>query len=279
MFFERRGRECRRGSGGARQRVLPRQTRHPGHFDRAAAVRTRRRRRRREGLVDLFRARTAALPTVACASPPPGTPAATLRPVLGKGGCLSAAGPPRLVELLLEAFAATLPSVPVAGGARQFTTQPADLAVLLLDALVPRITLAPGRLRTAKSATLASHTARIGTCAPNLHTTSRIFSLLPGRVERRRRGCRPWVGSRRILSGNASIPPTIPGFLRALVEPCEPFSSTRLSDWFHVNACDRAARCAAPKWQRPALTPAPARRCERPGRPRPGRAARPISAV
>ena len=108
-------------------------------------------------------------------------PAATLRPVLGKGGCLSAAGPPRLVELLLEAFAATLPSVPVAGGARQFTTQPADLAVLLLDALVPRITLAPGRLRTAQSAALASHTARIGTCAPNLHTTSRIFSLLPGK--------------------------------------------------------------------------------------------------
>ena len=65
--------------------------------------------------------------------------------------------------------AATLPSVPVAGGARQFTTQPADLAVLLLDALVRRITLAPGRLRTAKSAALASHTARIGTCAPNLH--------------------------------------------------------------------------------------------------------------
>ena len=155
--------------------------RHPGHFNRAAAVRTRRRRRRREGLVDLFRARPAALPTVACASPPPGTPAATLRPVLGKGGCLSAAGPPRLVELLLEAFAATLPSVPVAGGARQFTTQPADLAVLLLDALVRRITLAPGRLRTAKSAALASHTARIGTCAPNLHTTSRIFSLLPGK--------------------------------------------------------------------------------------------------
>ena len=56
----------------------------------------------------------------------------------------AAAGPPRLVELLLEAFAATLPSVPVAGGARQFTTQPADLAVLLLDALVRRITLAPG---------------------------------------------------------------------------------------------------------------------------------------
>ena len=155
--------------------------RHPGHVNRAAAVRTRRRHRRREGLVDLSRARAAALPTVACASPPSGMPAATLRPVLGKGGCLSAAGPPRLVELLLEAFAATLPSVPVAGGARQFTTQPADLAVLLLDALVPRITLAPGRLRTAQSAALASHTARIGTCAPNLHTTSRIFSLLPGK--------------------------------------------------------------------------------------------------
>ena len=153
--------------------------RHPGHVNRAAAVRTRRRHRRREGLVDLSRARAAALPTVACASPPSGMPAATLRPVLGKGGCLSAAGPPRLVELLLEAFAATLPSVPVAGGARQFTTQPADLAVLLLDALVPRITLAPGRLRTAQSAALASHTARIGahqTCTP-LRGFSRFYPV------------------------------------------------------------------------------------------------------
>ena len=54
----------------------------------------------------------------------------------------------------------------------------------LLDALVPRILLSPGYPRTAASAALASHALRIGRCPPNLHTISRIFSLLPGNQRR-----------------------------------------------------------------------------------------------
>ena len=83
--------------GGAPQAVLPDTATPPGSRQPRRRSPERRRHRRREGLVDLSRARAAALPTVA-ASPPSGMPAATLRPVLGKGGCLSAAGPPRLVD-------------------------------------------------------------------------------------------------------------------------------------------------------------------------------------
>ena len=73
----------------------------------------------------------------------------------------------------------------------------------------------------------------------------------PGRVECWRRGYRPRVGGHRILSGDASVPTTIPGFQQALVEPCMPISSTRLSDWFHATTCDRPARGADAKWKRP----------------------------
>ena len=72
-----------------------------------------------------------------------------------------------------------------------------------------------------------------------------------GRVERRRHGYRSQVGTRCILSGNASVLPTIPGFRRALVEPCVPISSTRLSDWFHAEACDRTTRWAAARFTKP----------------------------
>ncbi len=49
---------------------------------------------------------------------------------------------------------------------------------------VPGVLLSSGRLRAAASVALATHAPRIGTCAPKLHTTSRILSLLP---EKRRR--------------------------------------------------------------------------------------------
>ena len=48
--------------------------RHAGHFDRAAAVRTRRRNRRRVGLVDPRRARAAAVAAILRTGPPSGTP-------------------------------------------------------------------------------------------------------------------------------------------------------------------------------------------------------------
>ena len=150
-------------------------------FDSAAAVGTRRRGRGPVRLVHLRRARAASLPAVACTGPPAGAPAASLPPVLGEGRGLAAAGTTRLVELLLEVFATTLPSVPVADGARQVIGQLLVLALKLLDALVLRIPLGPTRLRTTAFPHHARHTSGIGTCAPNLHTTSRIFSSIPGK--------------------------------------------------------------------------------------------------
>ena len=151
------------------------------------AVGTRPRRRRRMGLVNPRRAAAASLPPVPCTGPAAWAPAAPLRPVLGEGRGLPSARAAGGGELLLEVFATTLPPVPVAGGAHQVTVgarQVVDqfgvLPLELLNALVPRILLSPERLRTAASAALASHAPRIGSCAPNLHSTSRIFSPLPG---------------------------------------------------------------------------------------------------
>ena len=73
--------------------------RHAGHFDRAAAVRTRHRNRRRVGLVDPRRARAAAVAAILRAGPPSGTPPASLRPVLGKRRGLPATRPACLVQL------------------------------------------------------------------------------------------------------------------------------------------------------------------------------------
>ena len=94
-------------------------------------------------------------------------PAWRLRPVLGEGRGLPSARAAGGGELLLEVFATTLPPVPVPGGARQVTVgarQVVDqfgvLPLELLNALVPRILLSPGRLRTAASAALASHAPR-----------------------------------------------------------------------------------------------------------------------
>ena len=171
---------------------------HAGHFDGPAAVGTRPRRRRRMGLVNPRRAAAASLPPVPCTGPAAWAPAAPLRPVLGEGRGLPSARAAGGGELLLEVFATTLPPVPVAGGAHQVTVgarqvtvgarQVVDqfgvLLLELLNALVPRILLSPERLRTAASAALASHAPRIGSCAPNLHSTSRIFSPLPGNQRR-----------------------------------------------------------------------------------------------
>ena len=50
-----------------------------------------------------------------------------------------------------------------------------------LDALVARLVFSLGRLRTAASAALAGQMLHVsGSCAPKLHTTSRVFSTLPG---------------------------------------------------------------------------------------------------
>ena len=192
---------------------------HAGHFDGPAAVGTRPRRRRRMGLVNPRRAAAASLPPVPCTGPAAWAPATPLRPVLGEGRGLPSARAAGGGELLLEVFATTLPPVPVAGGAHQVTggahqvtggahqvtvgahqvtvgarqvtvgaRQVVDqfgvLPLELLNALVPQILLSPERLRTAASAALASHAPRIGSCAPNLHSTSRIFSPLPGNQRR-----------------------------------------------------------------------------------------------
>ena len=155
-----------------------------GHFDGAAAVGTRR--WRPVGLVDLRRAASGPLPAVLRPGPSAGLLAGPLRLVLGEGCSLPFAGAAGLIELFLEVFAASLPpvsiaggTVQVAGGAVQIVDQLGVLPLKLLDALVPRILLSPGRPRTVAPAALAGHAPRIGTCTPKLHTTSRIFSTLP----------------------------------------------------------------------------------------------------
>ena len=85
--------------------------RHAGHFDRAAAVRTRRRDRRRVGLVDPRRARAAAVEAIRRTGPPSGVPPATLRPVLGKRRSLPATRPACLVQLSFQALDLLLQAV------------------------------------------------------------------------------------------------------------------------------------------------------------------------
>ena len=163
----------------------------PGHFDGAAAVGTCRRHRSPVGLVDLRRAASGPLPAVLRPGPSAGPLAGPLRAVLGEGCSLPFAGAAGLIELFLEVFAASLPAVSiaggtvqVAGGAAQIVDQLGVLPLKLLDALVPRILLSPGRPRTVAAAALPGHAPRIGTCASKLHTTSRIFSTLPANQRR-----------------------------------------------------------------------------------------------
>ena len=138
---------------------------HAGHFDGAAAGGTRLGDAGRMGLVDPRRTPAASLPPVPCTGSSAWTPAAALPPVLGEGRGLSAAGPPGGVELLLEVVAAPLPPVAVADSAYQVLVQLNVLPLELLDALVSRLLLPPGRLRPAASAAPLGHTPCIGTCA------------------------------------------------------------------------------------------------------------------
>ena len=103
--------------------------RHAGHVDRATAVRTRRRNRRRVDLVNLRRAPTAAVAAIRRAGPPSGTPAATLRPVLGKRRRLPATRPAGLVQLLLQALDLLLQAVVLSLQAVALALQPALLAL------------------------------------------------------------------------------------------------------------------------------------------------------
>ena len=135
-----------------------------GHLDGAAAVGARARRRCPVGLVDLRRAASGPLPAVLRPGPSAGRLAGPLRPVLGEGRGLPLAGAAGLIELFPEVFAASLPpvslaggAVQVAGGAVQIVDQLGVLPLKLLDPLVPRIPLSPGRPRTAASAALAGH--------------------------------------------------------------------------------------------------------------------------
>ena len=88
--------------------------RHAGHFDRAAAVRARRGDRRCVGFVDPRRAETAAVPPVLRTGPPAGPLAVTLRPVLGEGRRLSAAGATRRLQLLFQVVVLALQTVVLA---------------------------------------------------------------------------------------------------------------------------------------------------------------------
>ena len=73
--------------------------RHVGHCDRPAAVGAHPRHRRFQGLVNPCRARAARLPAILRTSPSTGTPAASLRAVLGEGGGLSEPRPTRSGQL------------------------------------------------------------------------------------------------------------------------------------------------------------------------------------
>ena len=104
--------------------------RHAGHVDRAAAVRTFHRNRRRVGFVDPRRARTAAVAAVRRTGPPSGTPAATLRPVLGERRGLAATRPACLVQLPLQVLDLLLQAV-------IFSLQAAVLALQALGVALP----------------------------------------------------------------------------------------------------------------------------------------------
>ena len=117
--------------------------RHAGHRDRAAAVRTRRRDRHRVGLVNVRRAPAAALPAVVCTGPPAGTAPATLRPVLGKGGRLTATRSLRRGQLPSQAFVFAPHVFDLPLQVALVSLQAVDLA-LLAAVLASQLALAPG---------------------------------------------------------------------------------------------------------------------------------------
>ena len=146
---------------------------HTVQRDRAAAVRTARRGRRHVCLVSLRRLPAAPLPSVLRPGSPPGTPAASLRPVLGEGSRLSAAGAPRRLELLLQMLATALPVIPILDQLRLVSFEAFDAPH------VPRVPLTSRSARIVAVVLLARHTSRIGTRPPHLHTISWIFSPRP----------------------------------------------------------------------------------------------------
>ena len=156
--------------------ILPRGA---GHFDRAAAVRARRGDRGCVGFIDPSRPRTASVPAVLRTGPPAGTLPVTLRAVLGEGRRLPAAGAPHGLQLLFQVVRLALQPVVLTLQPVVLALQAVVLALKFRDARVARIALWPGRERAAASALLPSHTSAIGTSAPDLHSTSRIFSPLP----------------------------------------------------------------------------------------------------
>ena len=111
--------------------------RHAGHFDRAAAVRTFPRNRRRVGFVDPRRARAAAVAAVLRTGPPSGTPAATLRPVLGERRGLAATRPARLVQLPFQVLDLLLQAVILPLQAAVLALQPDLLALQALGVALP----------------------------------------------------------------------------------------------------------------------------------------------
>ena len=117
--------------------------RHAGHRDRAAAVRTRRRDRHRVGLVNVRRAPAAALPAVVCTGPPAGTAPATLRPVLGKGGRLTATRSLRRGQLPSQAFVFAPHVFDLPLQVALVSLQAVDLT-LLAAVLASQLALAPG---------------------------------------------------------------------------------------------------------------------------------------
>ena len=161
--------------------------RHTVQRDRAAAVRTARRGRRHVCLVSLRRLPAAPLPSVLRPGSPPGTPAASLRPVLGEGSRLSAAGAPRRLELLLQMLATALPVIPILDQLRLVSFEAFDAPH------VPRVPLTPRSARIVAVVLLARHTSRIGTRPPHLHTISWIFSPRPANRRQEFVDCVPVV--------------------------------------------------------------------------------------
>ena len=142
--------------------------RHAGHFDRAAAVRTRRRDRRRVGLVDPRRARAAAVAAVLRPRPPAGTPAATLRPVLGKRGRLAVAGAARRGQLLLQVVDPMLQAVVLALQAVVLALQAVVLALQVV------ILTSPGLVVALASRQLPAKPFEVGAQIRNLLLLGRI---------------------------------------------------------------------------------------------------------
>ena len=107
------------------------------HCDRAAAVRTFPRNRRRVGLVDLRRARPAAVEAILHTGSPSGTPAETLRPVLRERCGLAATRPTCLVQLPLQALHLFLQAVILTLQSVALALQPALLAPQVLGVALP----------------------------------------------------------------------------------------------------------------------------------------------